>query len=72
MLAFGAGGLDVAVAMGGGEYHITMPTMTKIVLTGALSPWVSAKDIILGAAPHERQRAASARSSSTAAPASAR
>lgn len=47
MLAFGAGGLDVAVAMGGGEYHITMPTMTKIVLTGALSPWVSAKDIIL-------------------------
>ena len=47
MLAFGAGGLDVAVAMGGGEYHITMPTMTKIVLTGALSPWASAKDIIL-------------------------
>ena len=47
MLAFGAGGLDVAVAMGGGEYHITMPTMTKIVPTGALSPWVSAKDIIL-------------------------
>lgn len=47
MLAFGAGGLDVAVAMGGGEYHITMPTMTKIVLTGALSPRVSAKDIIL-------------------------
>ena len=47
MLAFGAGGLDVAVAMGGSEYHITMPTMTKIVLTGALSPWVSAKDIIL-------------------------
>ena len=47
MLAFGAGGLDVAVAMCGGEYHITMPTMTKIVLTGALSPWVSAKDIIL-------------------------
>ncbi|MCF2651809.1 aconitate hydratase [Anaeromassilibacillus senegalensis] len=47
MLSFGAGGLDVAVAMGGGEYHIAMPTMTKIVLTGALSPWVSAKDIIL-------------------------
>ena len=46
-LAFGARGLDVAVAMGGGEYHITMSTMTKIVLTGALSPWVSAKDIIL-------------------------
>lgn len=47
MLAFGAGGLDVAVAMGGGEYHITMPTMTKINLTGKLSPWVSAKDVIL-------------------------
>lgn len=47
MLAFGAGGLDVAVAMGGGEYHITMPQMTKINLTGELSPWVSAKDVIL-------------------------
>ncbi len=47
MLAFGAGGLDVAVAMGGGEYHINMPKMTKIELTGKLSPWVSAKDVIL-------------------------
>lgn len=47
MLAFGAGGLDVAVAMGGGEYHITMPKMVKINLTGKLSPWVSAKDVIL-------------------------
>lgn len=47
MLAFGAGGLDVAVAMGGGEYHINMPKMIKINLTGKLSPWVSAKDIIL-------------------------
>lgn len=47
MLAFGAGGLDVAVAMGGGEYHISMPKMTKINLTGRLSPWVSAKDVIL-------------------------
>lgn len=47
MLAFGAGGLDVAVAMGGGEYHITMPKMVKINLTGRLSPWVSAKDVIL-------------------------
>ncbi len=47
MLAFGAGGLDVAVAMGGGEYHINMPKMTKINLTGKLSPWVSAKDVIL-------------------------
>lgn len=47
MLAFGAGGMDVAVAMGGGEYHINMPTMTKVELTGRLSPWVSAKDVIL-------------------------
>lgn len=47
MLAFGAGGLDVAVAMGGGTYHINMPKMTKIHLTGKLSPWVSAKDVIL-------------------------
>lgn len=47
MLSFGAGGLDVAVAMGGGAYHITMPRITHILLTGSLSPWVSAKDIIL-------------------------
>ncbi|MBQ8001612.1 MAG: aconitate hydratase [Ruminococcus sp.] len=47
MLAIGAGGLDVAVAMGGGAYHITMPEMVRVNLTGKLSPWVSAKDIIL-------------------------
>ena len=47
MLAMGAGGLDVAVAMGGGAYHITMPKVVKVNLTGALSPWVSAKDVIL-------------------------
>ncbi len=47
MLAMGAGGLDVAVAMGGGEYYITMPKMVKINLTGALSPYVAAKDVIL-------------------------
>lgn len=47
MLAFGSGGMDVAVAMGGGEYHINMPKMVKINLTGKLSPWVSAKDVIL-------------------------
>ena len=47
MLAFGAGGLDVAVAMGGGEYYITMPRMYKVNLTGKLRPWVSAKDISL-------------------------
>ncbi len=47
MLAIGAGGLDVAVAMGGGAYYITMPKMVKVNLTGKLKPWVSAKDIIL-------------------------
>ena len=47
MLAIGAGGLDVAVAMGGGAYYITMPKMIRINLEGALSPMVSAKDIIL-------------------------
>lgn len=47
MLAIGAGGLDVAVAMGGGAYYITMPKMVRINLTGKLSPWVAAKDIIL-------------------------
>lgn len=47
MLAFGAGGLDVAVAMGGGAYHITMPKMVRINLTGKLSDYVSAKDVIL-------------------------
>lgn len=47
MLAIGAGGLDVAVAMGGGPYYLTMPRLVKINLTGRLRPWVSAKDIIL-------------------------
>ena len=47
MLAFGAGGMDVAVAMGGGAYYITMPKMFKVNLTGALRPYVTAKDISL-------------------------
>ncbi len=47
MLAFGAGGLDVAVAMGGGAYYIPMPKMIRVTLTGKLQPWVAAKDIIL-------------------------
>lgn len=47
MLAMGAGGLDVAVAMGGGAYFITMPKMYKVNLTGKLKPYVSAKDISL-------------------------
>ena len=47
MLAFGAGGMDVAVAMGGGVYYITMPKMFKVNLTGTLRPYVTAKDISL-------------------------
>lgn len=47
MLSFGAGGLDVAVAMGGGAYYITMPKMYKVNLKGKLRPFVSAKDVSL-------------------------
>lgn len=47
MLAFGAGGMDVAVAMGGGAYYITMPKMIKVNLTGKLRPFVTAKDVSL-------------------------
>ncbi len=47
MLAIGAGGLDVAVAMGGGTYYITMPKVVNVHLKGQLKPYVSAKDIIL-------------------------
>ncbi len=47
MLAIGAGGLDVAVAMGGGAYYITMPKMYKVNLTGKLRPFVTAKDVSL-------------------------
>ena len=47
LFACGAGGLDVAVAMGGGAYYITMPEVVKINLTGKLNDWVSAKDVIL-------------------------
>ncbi len=47
MLAMGAGGLDVAVAMGGGAYYITMPKMIKVNLTGKLGDFVTAKDISL-------------------------
>ncbi len=47
MLAMGAGGLDVAVAMGGGAYYIRMPKMYKVCLTGHLRPFVTAKDISL-------------------------
>jgi len=47
MIAIGAGGLDVAVAMGGGEFYITCPKVYKINLKGVLQPWVSAKDVVL-------------------------
>lgn len=47
MLAFGAGGLDVAVAMGGGAYRMTMPKMVLVRLSGKRRPWVAAKDVIL-------------------------
>ena len=47
MLSFGAGGMDVAVAMGGGAYYITMPKMFKVNLTGKLNPYVTAKDVSL-------------------------
>ena len=47
MLAMGAGGLDVAVAMGGGAYYITMPKMFKVNLTGKLRDFVTAKDVSL-------------------------
>lgn len=47
MIAIGAGGLDVAVAMGGGAYYITCPKVVKVELKGKLSPWVAAKDVIL-------------------------
>ena len=47
MLSFGAGGMDVAVAMGGGAYYINMPKMFKVNLTGKLNPYVTAKDVAL-------------------------
>ena len=47
MIAIGAGGMDVAVAMGGGTYYITCPKIVKVELTGKLRPWVAAKDVIL-------------------------
>ncbi len=46
-LSIGAGGLDVAVAMGGGPYYLNMPEIVKVHLKGELQPWVSSKDVIL-------------------------
>ena len=72
MFACGAGGFDVAVAMAGGAYHINMPKMVRINLTGSLKPWVSAKDIILKAVSYthldvyKRQTQASNTASSVA------
>lgn len=47
MLAIGAGGLDVAVAMAGGAFFLTYPKVIRINLEGKLQPWVTAKDVIL-------------------------
>ena len=47
MIAIGAGGLDVAVAMGGGPFYLKVPKVMGIKLTGKLSDWVSAKDVIM-------------------------
>ena len=47
MIAIGAGGLDIAVAMGGEPFYLTSPKVTKINLKGKLRPWVSAKDVVL-------------------------
>ena len=47
MLAIGAGGLDVACAMGGSPYYFPLPRIVRVVLTGRLRPWVAAKDVIL-------------------------
>ena len=47
MIAIGAGGLDVAVAMAKGTYSLTAPKVVEVELKGALKPWVSAKDVIL-------------------------
>ena len=67
MIAMGAGGLDVAVAMGGGTYYITCPKVVKVELTGKLSPWVAAKDVILEVLRRMSVKGALARSSSIAA-----
>ena len=47
MIAMGAGGLDVAVAMAGGPFYLTCPKVVKVYVTGKLEPWVAAKDVIL-------------------------
>jgi len=52
MIAIGAGGLDIAVAMGGGAFHLVAPKVIEIRLTGKLRPWVSAKDVILAVLSH--------------------
>lgn len=52
MIAIGAGGLDVAVAMAGGAFHLIAPKVIEVRLTGKLRPWVSAKDIILAVLEH--------------------
>lgn len=52
MIAIGSGGLDVAVAMAGGAFHLIAPKVVEIRLTGRLRPWISAKDVILTVLEH--------------------
>lgn len=52
MVAMGAGGLDVAVAMGGGAYYLTTPKVINVRLIGELQPWVTAKDVVLKVLEH--------------------
>ena len=52
MVAMGAGGLDVAVAMGGGAYYLTAPRVINVRLIGELQPWVTAKDVVLKVLEH--------------------
>jgi aconitate hydratase len=52
MVAIGAGGIDVAVAMGGGPFHLSAPRVVRIELVGELQPWVTAKDVILKVLEH--------------------
>jgi aconitate hydratase len=47
MLAIGAGGLDVAAAMGGAPFYLAMPWIVGVELTGELEPWVTARDVVL-------------------------
>ena len=72
MLAIGAGGLDVAVAMAGHGFALACPTVVGVELTGALGPWVQAKDVILELLRRRGVRGGRGGCSSSPAPASRR